>query len=378
MVKILIAGDFVPRARVQALIDEGKYKEVFSDILPCISDSDYSVINLEAPIVVSPSAEPIQKCGPNIKSSPLAIKALRDVGFNMVTLANNHFFDYGENGVRDTLHSCDAEGMDYVGGGVDLKQAGNIFYKKIRDYKLAIINCCESEFSIAETGKGGANPINPVRQYYSIQEAKRNADYVIVIAHGGPENYQYPTPRMKELYRYFVDSGADVVVNHHQHCYSGYEIYNGKPIFYGLGNFCFDYANKNKSKWNDGYVVQLILDESATTFELIPYVQGFDVPGVRLMTDDEKRIFHDFILECNQLIQDDLNLERKYREFCEGSEGMYLVTLEPYSNKYFRAARFRKFIPSFLSKKRACNVLNYIMCESHRERFQYALNKRCK
>lgn len=378
MVKILIAADFVPRARVQCLIEDGKYREVFSSVLPYISDSDYSVINLEAPIVVSPSSEPIQKCGPNLKSSPLAIKALKDVGFNMVTLANNHFYDYGEKGVKDTLQTCEAEGMDYVGGGFDLKQASNIFYKKIRDHKLAFINCCENEFSIAETDKGGANPINPVRQYYSIQEAKRNADYVILISHGGPENYQYPTPRMKELYRFFVDAGADVVVNHHQHCYSGYEIYNGKPIFYGLGNFCFDYANKNKSKWNDGFILQLVFDELDTTFNLIPYVQGFDVPGVRLMADGEKRSFNDFIAECNQLIQDDSKLERKYREFCEDSKDMYLVTLEPYSNKYLRYARFRKFIPSFLSKKRAYHVLNYVMCESHRERFQYALNKRCK
>ena len=145
-----------------------------------------------------------------------------------------------------------------------------------------------------------------------------------------------------------------------------------------MGNFCFDYANTNKSKWNDGFILQLVFNESDITFDLIPYVQGFDVPGVRQMTDGEKRVFNDFIAECNQLIQDDTKLERKYREFCEQSNDMYLVTLEPYSNKYFRYARFRKFIPSFLSKKRACNVLNYIMCESHRERFQYALNKRCK
>ena len=378
MVKILIAGDFVPRARVQALIDEGKYKELFSDILPCISDSDYSVINLEAPIVVSPSAEPIQKCGPNIKSSPLAIKALRDIGFNMVTLANNHFYDYGENGVKDTLQACEAEGMDYVGGGFDLKQAGNIFYKKIRDYKLAFINCCENEFSIAEIGKGGSNPINPVRQFYSIQEAKRNADYVILITHGGPENYQYPTPRMKELYRFFIDSGADVVVNHHQHCYSGYEVYNGKPIFYGLGNFCFDYANKTKTKWNDGYMLQLIFDGTDATFNLIPYVQGFDVPGVRLMTDDERRGFHDFISECNRLIQDDSKLESKYREFCNASSDIYLLSLEPYTNKYLRFARKRGLIPSLLNKERTLMVLDYLMCESHHERFKLSLTKKVK
>lgn len=378
MVKILIAADFVPRARVQCLIEDGKYREVFSSVLPYISDSDYSIINLEAPIVVSPSSEPIQKCGPNLKSSPLTIKALKNVGFNMVTLANNHFYDYGETGVKDTLQTCEEEGMDYVGGGFDLKQASNIFYKKIRDHKLAFINCCENEFSIAETDKGGANPINPVRQYYSIQEAKRNAEYVILITHGGPEDYQYPTPRMKELYRFFVDAGADVVVNHHQHCYSGYEIYNGKPIFYGLGNFCFDYANKNKSKWNDGFILQLVFDELDTTFNLIPYVQGFDVPGVRLMTSDEERIFHDFLSECKDIIQDDSKLEGKYREFCDASSDRYLFALEPYTNKYLRFARKKGLIPSFLNKDRALMLMNYIKCESHHERFKHALANKLK
>ena len=378
MVKILIAADFVPQARVKCLIEDGKYEEVFSSILPYISGSDYSVVNLEAPIVVSPSAEPIQKCGPNIKASPLTIKALRSAGFNMVTLANNHFFDYGEDGVSDTLQICADENMDFVGGGHNRNQAESIFYKEIQGLKLAFINCCENEFSIAESDRGGSNSINPVRQFYSIQEAKRNSDKVIVITHGGPENYQYPTPRMKELYRFFVDSGADVVVNHHQHCYSGYEIYNGKPIFYGLGNFCFDYANKTKTKWNDGYMLQLIFDGTDATFNLIPYVQGFDVPGVRLMTDDERRGFHDFISECNRLIQDDSKLESKYREFCNASSDIYLLSLEPYTNKYLRFARKRGLIPSFLNKERALMVLDYLMCESHHERFKLSLTKKVK
>ena len=378
MVKLLIAGDFVPRARVQCLIEDGKCNDVFSGVAPYILDSDYSVINLEAPIVVSPSAVSIQKCGPNIKSSPKTIKALKSVGFNLVTLANNHFYDYAENGVSDTLQICADEGMDFVGGGYNINQAGAILYKEIHGFKFAFINCCENEFSIAKLDRGGSNPINPVRQFYSIQEAKRNSDKVIIITHGGPENYQYPTPRMKELFRFFVDSGADVVVNHHQHCYSGYEIYNGKPIFYGLGNFCFDYANKHKSKWNDGYMVQIVFDDPSTIFNIIPYVQGFDVPGVRLMTDDEKRNFHDFILECNQLIQDDLNLERKYSEFCEVSSDTYLMSLEPYTNKYLSYMREHGLIPSFLNKDRALRVMNDLMCESHQERFKYALTKKLK
>ena len=87
------------------------------------------------------------------------------------------------------------------------------------------------------------NPLLPIQQFYKIQEAKENADYVLVIVHGGIEHYQLPTSRMIETYRFFIDAGADAVVNHHQHCYSGYERYKSKPIIYGLGNLLFDNPN---------------------------------------------------------------------------------------------------------------------------------------
>ena len=74
-----------------------------------------------------------------------------------------------------------------------------------------------------------------------------------------------------------------------------------------------------------------LIDLQITFFDLIPYVQGFDVPGVRLMTDEEKRIFHDFISECNQTIQDDSSLERKYSEFCDFSP-FYLFNQVYYEN----------------------------------------------
>lgn len=99
--------------------------------------------------------------------------------------------------------------------------------------------------------------------------------------HGGKEHYQLPTPRMQKDYRFFVDAGADVVINHHQHCYSGYEQYNDKYIFYGLGNFCFESTLRN-SIWNEGYMLKLKF-EDIISFELIPYVQCDDKAGVFIM-----------------------------------------------------------------------------------------------
>jgi len=114
MIKILICGDFCPHYRVQDLIEEEDYKSVFGEICPYTSAADYSIVNLEAPVVNS-SAAPIEKCGPNLKCSNKAVKALKYAGFDMVTLANNHFYDYGDNGVVDTLASCREQYRCYWG-----------------------------------------------------------------------------------------------------------------------------------------------------------------------------------------------------------------------------------------------------------------------
>lgn len=378
MVKILIAGDFAPHGRIENLIYKEKYDEIFREVIPHTSQVDYSIVNLEAPVVESTSAKPIEKCGPNLKCDAKAITAIKYAGFDMVTLANNHFYDYGEDGVRDTINACLEKGLEFVGGGLDIEQASMTFYKTINGFRFAFINCCENEFSIAKKDSGGSNPINPIQQFYAINESRKNADYVIVIVHGGPEGYQYPTPRMKELYRYFIDSGADAVVNHHQHCYSGCEFYNKKPIIYGLGNFCFDNPTCIDPRWCLGYMVVLNFDSSKITIEHIPYQQGFTAPGIRILDKHETKQFQEDLKNINNTLQDDDELSERYYSFAEKLSDMYLITLEPYTNRYLKAARFRHMLPSTMNKKRALHILNYLLCESHIERMRYVVNRLCK
>ena len=159
MVKILIAGDYVPQHRVSNLIDKSQFADVFSEVLPYTQAADYSIVNLEAPVVQSLSAKPIDKSGPRLKCSTKAIESLVYAGFDMVTLANNHFYDYGDEGVEDTLQTCKAYGIDVIGGGRNLYEASITVYKEIKGVRFAFINCCEHEFSIAEATSGGANPI---------------------------------------------------------------------------------------------------------------------------------------------------------------------------------------------------------------------------
>ena len=128
-----------------------------------------------------------------------------------------------------------------VGAGDNLQQASKPLYIKIKNKTIAILNFAEQEFSVAGKNTAGANPLNIIDNYHSIQDAKQQADILLVIVHGGHEGYPLPSPRMVQTYRFFAEIGASVVVGHHTHCASGFEVYHGVPIFYSLGNFIFDY-----------------------------------------------------------------------------------------------------------------------------------------
>lgn len=365
MIKITVAGDFCPNNRVTDIFDKGNYQNVLSIIKPFI-ESDYSIVNLEAPIVTE-NAEPIPKWGPNLKCSRAVIDVLKYAGFGCVTLANNHFYDYGENGAKTTLEELRKGEVDYVGAGQNIHEASKTLYKDIKGKTFAFINCCEHEYSIATEKSSGSNPINPVRQYYSITEARKKSDYVLLIVHGGVEMYELPTPRMVELYRFFIDAGADVVINHHQHCYSGYEKYHDKYIFYGLGNFCFDMSGRRNSIWNTGFILNLFFEDNGITKEIVPYTQCDSIPCVDVLDGNDKDEFYHNIQLLNTTISNNESLEKKYSEYVNDTSRIYDV-FHPYTNKYLLYLYHRGWLPSFISKKQLRSIENKLVCESHYER----------
>ena len=362
--KIVIAGDYCPKDRVAELIDSNRYENIFSDVTEIIAQADFRILNFECPIV-NGECRPIEKNGPCLKTTKNSLKPIVDAGFNVVTLANNHFYDFGDKGITDTIDELDKLNIAHVGGGKNLNISSEILFLQKGGKKLAIINCCEHEFSIATENTAGCNPLNPINQWYAIQKARNTADYVIVIVHGGHEMCQLPSLRMKETYHFFIDSGADAVINHHQHCYSGFEKYKGKPIFYGLGNFCFDWDGKRNSIWNYGFLVLLSFDEKKISFETIPYSQCDEKPVVRLLED--RKEFDKDILSLNIIIQYTELLKKQHEKWMDQREGNYSISLEPYSNRFFRFACRKGFLPHFFNKKRAIELLNYVSCESHRD-----------
>ena len=365
MINVLITGDFCPNYRIQTLIEKNEYKKIFNDFLTVINKADLAITNLECPL--TEKGERIEKTGPNLKASSKTAAVLKLAGFKLVTLANNHIMDYGETGLDNTLECCRKSDIDYVGSGFNLKEARKPYFTEINGQCIAIVNFCENEWSTSHGDNPGANPLNLVTNYYDIEAAKAIANYVIVIVHGGHEGYQYPSPRMKESYRFFIDAGADAVIGHHGHCFSGYEIYKESPIFYSLGNFCFDWKGKVNSIWNRGFAVQLILDKPKIRFELVPYKQGDETPGVCLLNKDEEALFNEHIRKINVIIASDEILEEEFSNFCRIRENGYLNFFEPLTGKLFDGLRSRKLLPSFITKNKRKYFLNLIRCEAHRD-----------
>lgn len=368
---VLIAGDFVPRGRTATQIEKGDFS-CLEEVKPIIQSVDFAVVNFESPVVMR-EAKPIAKTGPSLRCTEKAMECVAQAGFKCVTLANNHFRDSGQKGVEDTINACENYNMDYVGGGKTQVEAKQVLFKNINEQTLAIINCCEHEWSIATAEHGGSNPLDIIPICHAIQSAKQKSDIVLVIVHGGTEGYNLPTPRMKQTYRFFVEQGADAVVNHHQHCYSGYEVYQGKPIFYGLGNFCFDKVKSSDDKlWEEGFMVELQFGENIG-FKLYPYVQCDEKePIVRPLEDSAG--FKDVISGLNSIIANDSQLNERFEQLSLQRKKLPKDILSPYSFSLLTKLYDKGLLPSFASVKRMRKLRAFVQCESHKDILLSVLN----
>lgn len=368
--KVLIAGDFLPKHRIQKMIDNQDYS-VMDSLRPCIADADYSIVNFECPVVVG-GAKPIEKGGPNHGTTISAVEAIKYAGFDCATLANNHFRDFGEEGCSATIDGLRTFGLDVVGGGMNIAEAQKILYKNIRGKILSVINICENEFSIATATRAGSAPLDAIDNYNQIIEARHNSDYVLVIVHGGHEHYQLPSPRMKKLYRHFVSLGADAVVNHHQHCYSGYEVYNGRPIVYGLGNLCFDSVKKRSDSWYDGYMVTIDFHNDRNIV-LHPYSQCKNEAVIEPMCGANLEKFNQQIATLNDIIFDDTRLAIEFDKMAKSKERTIRLLFGSYHNRYLNGAASRGLLPILATKKEIRRNGSFVRCESHLDIVQHII-----
>ena len=372
-IKILVTGDFYGGNRTDDLIESEQYSKIFNDFLPIIQGSDIAVTNLESALTISGTKIP--KTGPLIKASPKTAEALRFAGFNLVTLANNHIMDFGEEGLKDTFKELEKHEIAWLGAGKNLNEAQKPLYKDVKGYKLAFLNFAENEWSTTNGDEPGANPLNPIGNFYAIKDAAEKADLVFVIVHGGHEMYPLPSPRMKQTYRFFIDAGADAVIGHHPHVYSGYEVYKDKPVFYSLGNFVFDKPKNTNPLWHRGFAVQFNITRGKMNFSVVPYSQCEGHDGVKVLSSEQKDGFQNEISRLNDIVLDDNRLVLEFEKYCKKVALSYRYYLEPHTNRYLYFLQRKGLFPSLVHKKKRLYYENLMRCEAHRDVVQKTIRQ---
>lgn len=365
-VKIGFTGDFCPNARFSNLYSVGDWKRSVDPVRLFFESNDENIIGLECPLIEN--GKRIQKTGPYLKSQTNVAEVISYLNSKMVVTANNHFLDYGVEGILSTKESLAAWNINTVGSGRNLTESCTPGILEINGYKIAILNFAENEWSTTTGENPGVNPIDPILNFYQITSAKKYVDFVVVVTHGGHEHYELPSPKMKSLFRYYIDAGADAVINSHTHTFSGYEIYKKRPIFYSLGNFCFDWPGKKNSSWNIGMLVSLKFEKNKDIDFEIKFIRQFDdIPAIQFLSNQDLVNCIHRLDELNAIIANDDQLISKFNDFCNSKAPVFKLWLEPFSNKYLLALIRRGVFPRLLSKRKKILFTNLIRCESHRE-----------
>jgi hypothetical protein len=361
--KILITGDlFVSDQFYNDNIIDKSVQDLFSK-------ADYRIVNLEAPITDDRSEKKIIKTGPHLRmSEQTAISVLNQLNIDGVTLANNHILDYGTKGLLDTFDTLKSKEIAYVGAGTNLKDAAKYITLNKEGMKIAIINFCENEWSIAEEDSPGANPMDIIDNANQIKEAIATHDKVIVIVHGGHEYYNLPSPRMQKQYRFYADQGADIVVGHHTHCISGNEVYNGVPIYYSLGNFLFT-KNKITDEWYTGLVLEIQISKDKFNHMIYPVKQQKGSFQLSIISGEDKDAVLEKINRFNKIITNEVKLHKRWDLFTSSQIKKYLnywTSISLLSNRYIKSI-FSRFGIFLLNRQSVFLILNLIRCETHRE-----------
>lgn len=199
--------------------------------------SDFFVFNLEGPITKKKEGY----------SGKIILKAENDfIGETFgtlptaVSLANNHIMDYGEEGLKDTLSALNARGIKYFGAGYLSENCNNPLIFEVNGKKIAFMGyVCETSSGVfAKNNSAGVMPIDLKIIQKDINAAKnQGADFITVMLHWGAEEVFLPKSGDIETARKIIDAGVDLIIGSHAHRVQAYEIYKGKHIFYGAGNF---------------------------------------------------------------------------------------------------------------------------------------------
>lgn len=280
---LVFTGDIMPWDRMADLVRQHGVGYPYANVLPLLCSADIAIGNLEGPVAEKAQRKDYDY---SYKVPPEAIAGLRDAGFDLVNLANNHSLDCGMEGLAETIANVERAGMQHVGAGQTLQEASEPVIVELGGIRIAFVAaiCPETYFDDWDDAQQagdyerlmtvmrerlGASEQRPglviatpwsVRRL--VQLAAQRADLVVASLHFGIRYNRTPTARQRQLAHCAVAAGADLVVGHHAHIWQPVELYHGVPIVYGLGNFAFGSANSHA---DEGMLLRAVLENGAFT-----------------------------------------------------------------------------------------------------------------
>lgn len=233
-------------------------KTVFDEVAPIFHNNDVAFCNLES--ALSDRGAPQKGRASAFISRPENIKVLKKAGINVVSFANNHSMDFGPEAMLDTLKRLDQNGISHAGAGADIIAARKPAIIEKNGITLAFLAYATNNNVPKQVAAGPQTPglaMLKLSSYFppphvnredfkameaDVRMAKKNADFVIVSCHWGISDGGNHTVAVHQrgIGQAAIKAGADIVLGHHQHAYQGVEVYQGKIICHGLGNFVFD------------------------------------------------------------------------------------------------------------------------------------------
>ena len=219
---LIIGGDLAPTQSNLDLVNNSAVSTLLGEeLLSLWKAADIRVFNLEVPL--ADQENPIPKCGPNLIAPTNSVKGIKALNPSLLTLANNHILDQGQQGLKSTKETLYKNEIPFVGVGDNLTEATKPFIFRRDKLKIGVYACAEHEFSVATENTPGANPFDLLNSLDHLQNLKAECDYVIVLYHGGKEYYRYPSPNLQKVCRKMTQKGADLVICQHSHCIGCYE-----------------------------------------------------------------------------------------------------------------------------------------------------------
>jgi len=277
---LAVVGDIMlSRGVARESRQHGDIYHPFSKIKKYLENSDIAFGNLENPI--TPGRE-IMTPEMILRADPGAEIALKDAGFTILSLANNHTPDFGRQGLLDTFQYLDQAGIKYAGAGKTESEAYAAEFIEVKGMKLAFLAFTDAglvpESYLAGINNPGAAFLDEKKLKAAVKEAREKADFVAVSIHTGTEYEPEPNRTQIQFAHLAIDSGADLILGHHPHVIQKIEKYKGKYIFYSLGNFVFD------QKWSratrEGLAAKIFISQKVVEkIEILPvFINDQDQP----------------------------------------------------------------------------------------------------